>query len=156
MNGLQSFLAESLLIEGIDRPPTGTEIEATSQFLALPTIAVVNVVDLVAVYAPRAQPRFTRGLNVVVGSHVPPAGGPDVRRALAGLLGLVNDRKLSPHEAHCRYEDIHPFTDGNGRSGRAIWLWQMGGRAPLGFLHHFYYQTLAASGTRREPIGATL
>jgi hypothetical protein len=25
---------------------------------------------------------------------------------------------------------------------RALWLWIMSGDAPLGFLHHFYYQTL--------------
>jgi hypothetical protein len=38
-----------------------------------------------------------------------------------------------------------PTTDGNGRSGRALWLWCMRGRAPLGFLHQFYYQTLGAA-----------
>lgn len=55
---------------------------------------------------------------------------------------------MSPFTTHLRYESIHPFSDGNGRSGRALWLWQMKGRAPLGFLHQFYYQTLAASGDR--------
>jgi Fic family protein len=43
--------------------------------------------------------------------------------------------------------------DGNGRSGRAIWLWQMlrqEGGAPLGFLHHFYYQTLEAQDVRKQ------
>jgi len=38
--------------------------------------------------------------------------------------------------------------DGNGRTGRAIWAWQMQrlGRDPfaLPFLHRFYYQTLEA------------
>lgn len=43
------------------------------------------------------------------------------------------------------------MTDGNGRSGRALWAWMMlcrggsYGRAKvieLGFLHTFYYQTL--------------
>ena len=49
----------------------------------------------------------------------------------------------------CRYETLHPFMDGNGRSGRILWAWQMieHNIAPglsLGFLHAYYYQTLAA------------
>jgi len=39
--------------------------------------------------------------------------------------------------------------DGNGRSGRAIWAWQMLGDEQdpfaIPFLHRFYYQTLDAS-----------
>ena len=40
--------------------------------------------------------------------------------------------------------------DGNGRSGRVLWLYNMGGieRVPLGFLHTFYYQALDASRWR--------
>ena len=53
-------------------------------------------------------------------------------------------RALGACETHVRYELLHPFLDGNGRSGRALWLWLMG-QAPLGFLHTFYYQTLSAA-----------
>ena len=38
--------------------------------------------------------------------------------------------------------------DGNGRSGRALWLWQMVNQhnydMRLGFLHLWYYQSLQA------------
>ena len=55
----------------------------------------------------------------------------------------------TPFGIHLRYETLHPFMDGNGRSGRILWAWQMLHHdiAPgirLGFLHAFYYQTLAA------------
>jgi Fic family protein len=54
-----------------------------------------------------------------------------------------------PWVMHVEFEKLHPFMDGNGRTGRAIWVWHMlrCGRKPfeISFLHRFYYQTLAAS-----------
>ena len=55
--------------------------------------------------------------------------------------------ETDPWVFHVQYERLHPFTDGNGRSGRALWAWQMMRRREglaLGFLHRFYYQTLVA------------
>jgi Fic family protein len=51
-----------------------------------------------------------------------------------------------PWKCHVRFETLHPFLDGIGRTGRAIWVWQMQriGRDPfaLPFLHRAYYQSL--------------
>ncbi len=48
-----------------------------------------------------------------------------------------------------RYELLHPFSVGNGRSGRTLWAWCMLRRGDdpftLPFLHRFYYQTLEHS-----------
>jgi hypothetical protein len=76
-----------------------------------------------------------------VGRHLPPRGGPEIRNHLLDLL--LND-DLSAYEQHVAYEVLHPFTDGNGRSGRALWAWRVRD-FPLGFLHTFYYQTLDSS-----------
>lgn len=39
-------------------------------------------------------------------------------------LTYVNERTHSWKELHIRYEKIHPFIDGNGRTGRIFMNWQ--------------------------------
>lgn len=53
-------------------------------------------------------------------------------------------RSVSPFLEHRLYENIHPFVDLNGRTGRAIWLHRMLQiqDVTLGFLHTWYYQSL--------------
>lgn len=141
---LEQFIIGSNRIEGIDRLPTGAEIAAHMAFMGLqrPTVAAMEA--FVYAVQPGAVLRDRPGCNVRVGSYFPPAGGPEIPQTLARLLADVGHTEASAHDIHHRYEKLHPFTDGNGRSGRALWLWQMGGptRVPLGFLHHWYYQTL--------------
>ena len=140
---LKDFVAESNRIEGITRIPTRDEVVAHEAFLALEDIAVTDVVALVSILQSGALLRDRVGRDVRVGSYYPPRGGLHIRNDLRLLLNRLDE--YTPHSAHLAYEALHPFTDGNGRSGRALWLWMMRGDAPLGFLHHFYYQTLKAS-----------
>lgn len=146
---LERFIAESNRIEGINRDPTVTEGNAHIAFLALPHPTVPALVEFVREVA-GAELRDKRGHDVRVGGYIPPRGGPQVAADLAALL-FAADKPGAPHahEVHVAYEQLHPFMDGNGRSGRVLWAWQMlrDGQDPfaLSFLHRFYYQTLDAS-----------
>lgn len=74
-------------------------------------------------------------------------GGKEVESKLKVLLNQINNEEDSrnAYDIHRRYEEIHPLTDCNGRTGRAIWAWLMlkdHYSFRLGFLHQWYYQSL--------------
>ena len=146
MSKLSEFLIESNAIEGIHERITDSDLNILTAFLELESIQVKDLENLVNHFQPGAVLRDKYGLDVYIGSHVPPKGSPYIRESLNALLTRINNGELSSYEAHIHYETLHPFTDGNGRSGRAIWLWMMHGYWPdLSFLHAFYYQSLQFS-----------
>jgi len=71
-----------------------------------------------------------RSIAVRVGRHSPPPPA-DVSGLMSELLTWWNgpSRAWSPVISsavlHYRFEDIHPFADGNGRTGRALALWEL-------------------------------
>ncbi len=142
---LHSFLVESNKIEGITGGIENNVLEAIDGFLHLKNITVLDICGVVNLIQPDALFRNKKGLNVRVGSLVPLFGGPEIETNLTEIIELATVRK--PFETHNEYETLHPFTDGNGRSGRFLWAWQMISRCiwpglDLGFLHAFYYQSL--------------
>src|SRR5437588_819360 len=79
--------------------------------------------------------------TVRVGRYVPPAPG-DVSGLMFELLEWWSEKatELSPVLSsailHYRFEAMHPFADGNGRTGRALGLWELCRR---GFdTHHIF------------------
>ena len=135
------FIAESKRIEGILSPPTEAEITEHNRFMNLTLIAVSDLEQFVAVFEPAASLRRHTGMNVQVGNHIAPPGGPEIETALSEILIRANSGHYLPSRIHLLYEKLHPFSDCNGRSGRMLWLWMMR-EAPLGFLHTWYYQSL--------------
>lgn len=113
-----------------------------------------------------------RTINVRVGNYVPPIAD-DVSRLMFELLDWWNRHagELSPVLSsailHYRFEAVHPFADGNGRTGRALALWELYRR---GFdTHHIfsvdeyywedrprYYSALAAVRESGEDLTAWL
>lgn len=154
---LKNFVTESNRIEGILREPTLKEIAAHQSFIFADKPTVYDMINFVKIVQPDAVLRDNMSVpGVRVGNHIAPPSGPEIREQLQHILYRAHSTwteimrgGAEPEcdwiwKIHCDYETLHPFTDGNGRSGRVLWLWCMGGHAPLGFLHQFYYQTLSA------------
>lgn len=138
-----SFITESNKIEGIIRYPLMQEIQALETFLNLESLYIFNLKAFVSRNQIGAVLRDREGMDVRIGNYHPPKGGSEIKDALQRLLNDVSWYNI--YNFHSKYESLHPFTDCNGRSGRAIWAWQMVHHnlsISLGFLHTYYYQSL--------------
>lgn len=141
---LVEFVIESNRIEGIEGL-SALQMIAHQDIVNMEVLTVPALEEFVETVQRGAVLRREPWQNVRVGPHVPPQGGPHIEAALADLLHRAEE-STDPYAIHVEYETLHPFTDGNGRSGRAVWLWQMLhlGLDPyaLPFLHRWYYQSL--------------
>jgi len=113
-----------------------------------------------------------RTIGVRVGHYLPPPPQ-DVSGLMFELLAWWNKEStnlspvLSSAILHYRFESIHPFADGNGRTGRALALWELYRR---GFdTHHIfsvdefywedrprYYESLDAARRASEDLSGWL
>jgi len=111
----------------------------------IPVITHEEVFNLHRMLAEKVMEQGTAGryrtIQVRIGRHLPPPAQ-DVSGLMFELLTWWNKEsvKLSPVLSsailHYRFEAIHPFADGNGRTGRAIALWELYRR---GFdTHHIF------------------
>lgn len=144
---LYRFIKESNMIERITRMKAG-EWQEYNTFLALDKINTDDLEKFLKVIQPDAVLRDHVGHNVYVGGYTPPDGGPWMRENLWNLLKDAQEDTGQWHAIHHRFELMHPFSDGNGRLGRLVWLWMrlkanmlMDNQYP--FLQQWYYDSLS-------------
>ena len=94
------------------------------------TNAMVEIVQTIK--QNKAGIRTTPGTalkNAITGEivYTPPSGEALLREKLTALENFINDREISSFDPliklaliHYQFEAIHPFSDGNGRTGRII------------------------------------
>jgi len=142
---LPKFARESNEIEGIvQNGRHKTHTRALTHFLALTEITLFDLEQFVKEIEPSAFLRTKPEHCVWIGGKEA-MRAPESLFALDKLLQRIKKQDIPAYEAHCDYEMIHPFIDGNGRSGRALWLWMMvksGYDLKYLFLQQFYYSTL--------------
>lgn len=139
---LMEFAKESNRIEGITNPEANERMfEKLEEFLKLEKLTIGNVCE----FNEWGNLRRIEGMNVSVGGRKCFPGG-DLLKDYLGLIIYNWIEERSAFANHFEFERLHPFTDGNGRTGRAIWLWQMVNQhnydLSFGFLQKWYYQSL--------------
>jgi Fic family protein len=113
----------------------------------------------------RRTQNWIGGSSIATASFVPPAV-PDMERALADLEAFMHAKDKLPVLVkagllHAQFETIHPFLDGNGRTGRlliSLYLCDAGVLPlPLLYLSEFfkrhrraYYDKLSAYGSTED------
>lgn len=155
---LDLFVRESYSIEGYKHTDYdwAEHHQYLFDFLAADDLTVESVSAYVrqttTIGTVSGQLRDKPGMNVSVGDHDAPPGGTAIGYALEQMLAEFRSGYDSISVCYQRYLHLHPFTDGNGRSARAIWLWLKLARTPVGataelpvegFLRTYHYDTLA-------------
>ena len=125
---LKSFIINSNKIEGVlDDDELLNSLRAWKYLSAQKEITLENILythyDIMCDLYPQIAGRM-RDCRVWVGRRECPPPEEVFDRITQWItLWHGMDKSNKPKLAHIAFEYIHPFSDGNGRVGRLLWLW---------------------------------
>lgn len=126
---MEEHIRQSNLIEGIDSPEEDRRsLRAWNWLIKQPYIGTPELKELQRRITLKSLEKRYQGvyrpIQVYVGNHIPPAPALVPSMMFTWLTHLYQDWKtLSPQLLHIQFESIHPFVDGNGRTGRMLMWW---------------------------------
>lgn len=127
VNNIEEYIRQSNYIEGVRNPEeVNQSLKAWNylkdqRFLTLECILATH--RLIMRNFPSIGPGRLRKVNVTVGGRLCPPHSTIQYLTENWIDDMMGYRASDPKEMHVRFEHIHPFLDGNGRSGRMLMWW---------------------------------
>lgn len=118
------FVRVSNRMAGITREPTPSEISAHRGLLAANALRVENLEMFVHHVAEGARVRSEACAHAESTDEVT-TSAEQLKADLATIVLAAQKQAASPQRLHRIYTMLSPFTDGNGRCGRALLMWQI-------------------------------
>lgn len=123
------YIRESNLIEDINDPAEDKQSLEAWEFIKFkPYIGEQDFLTLHNLITINQLPKYESGhyrkISVIVGGRICPKPFLAEQLTYNWLVDMIQHWKtLDPIEMHIRFEKIHPFADGNGRTGRMLMWW---------------------------------
>lgn len=143
--GLKSFVFESNRISDIDSEAADeVHLVALTKLLKVKNVFIEDIITFIHQIEPTSNLRTSENILMINGEKL--IDGTLASGQLLNTLRLVRNKEIRPWTTYSEVNYYCPFTDGNSRMARALWLWQMltqfNWDMQYPFLQMYHYQTL--------------